>query len=123
MSVPEALATTIRISLMFSIALAHQRGAVARVRRAPLGDGSREPLGIPGYPWVPMGAPGEGTRPEFRNPNNNPIIVSILPGGAELIRDGGEGGPSHSAKRGIFNKKRQLGGIPPIKSHAREGGM
>ena len=50
-------------------------------------------MGPPGPPWVPLGAhgsPGGGTRSEFRNQKtNNPIIVSILPGGAELIRDGG----------------------------------
>ena len=72
-----------------------------------LGDASWSPLGTPGPPSAPLrahGSPGGGggTRPEFRNPNNNPIIVSILPGGAEFIRDGGEGGPSHSTKPGIF---------------------
>ena len=64
MSVPEALATTIRVLLMFSIVLAHQRGAVARVRRAPLGDDSWAPLGTPGRPWERGGGMGPPRTPD-----------------------------------------------------------
>ena len=111
MSVPEALATTIRILLMFSIALAHQWGPRPWVRSAPSGTPR-------GHPWAPLGAyrsaGGGGTRPEFRNPNNNPIIVSILPGGAELIREAGKGvhaippNAEFSIKDACFSKTRHL---------------
>ena len=47
----------------------------------------------------PCSPVGGGTPPEFRNPNNNAIIVSILPRGAEF---GMGGGPSNSARRRIL---------------------
>jgi hypothetical protein len=68
----------------------------------PLGSGPwppGPPQGTPGHRWQ-HGEEGEGgISPKLRNPNNNPIIVSVLPGVAELIRDGGGGGPSNSLGR------------------------
>ena len=99
-SVPEALATTIRILLMFSIVLAHPWGSRGIGPPHPSGTPHRHPWAPPEHPWlplVPMGPRAGGTPPEFRNPNNNPIIVSILPRGAEFGL-GGEGGPSHSTR-------------------------
>ena len=53
-SVPEALATTIRILLMFSIALVHQRGP--EHVSAPHTRGGL--MWLPGHSWAPMGAHG-----------------------------------------------------------------
>ena len=53
MSVPEALATTIRILLMFSIVLAHQWEPRSMGPLAPQG----RPIGTPGHPPAPMGTP------------------------------------------------------------------
>ena len=58
MSVPETLATTIRILLMFSIVLAHQWGRRSWVRPTPSGDASWAPLGPPGHPPALLGTPG-----------------------------------------------------------------
>ena len=52
MSVPEALATTIRILLMFSIVLAHRRGTVARAPQP-----ARERLTTPGHLWPSLPTP------------------------------------------------------------------
>ena len=73
----------------------------------PSGTPHRHPWTLPGHPWLSPGAHGSagGIRPQFRNPNNNPIIVSILPGGAESIRDGGEGVQAIPPDAGSFNKK------------------
>ena len=105
MSVPEALATTIRILLMFSIVLAHQWVPRPWVRPAPSGTPH-------GHPWAPLGTHrsaggGAGTRPEFRNPNNNPIIVSILPGDAALIR-----APTSSQESPLSSKVAPSGSQP-----------
>ena len=53
MSVPEALETTIRILLMFSIVLAHRRGTVARAPQP-----ARERLlTTPGHLWPSLPTP------------------------------------------------------------------
>ena len=104
-SVPEALATTILILQKFSIDLAHRQNNGASAHPAPSDTPHPHLIGTPRHPWLPPGAHGigGGDAPEFRNPINNPIIVSIiLPRGAEFGRDGGEGGPSNSANRRIF---------------------
>ena len=56
-SVPEALATTIRILLMFSIVLAHRGNPGVWLRPAP----SRTPHR---HPWVPPGHPPMGGDPQ-----------------------------------------------------------
>ena len=53
MSVPEALATTIRILLMFSIVLAHIGAGPWHGRPNPLGSTSRPLLAISGHPCPP----------------------------------------------------------------------
>ena len=121
-SVPEALATTILILQKFSIDLAHRQNHGASAHPAPSDAPHPHLIGNPRHPWLPPGAHGTtggrayggrgGYAPEFRNPNNNPIIVSILPRGAEFGM-GGEGGPSNSANRQMFqSKKADLGPNP-----------
>ena len=54
-SVPEALATTIRILLMFSIVLAHRWNPGVWARPTPRGrliGPPGPPLGTPGHPWA-----------------------------------------------------------------------
>ena len=53
MSVPEALATTILILLMFSIVLAHKWGPWSMGPRRPSGTPHRHPIGTLSTPWAP----------------------------------------------------------------------
>ena len=104
-SIPEALATTILILLKFSIVLAHRQNPGASAPPRALGDASSAPLGTPGYPPVPMGPRGGRVyAPQFRNPNNNPIIVSILRRGAEFGTEV-EGVQAIPPTAEFFNKK------------------
>ena len=106
MGVPVALATTILILLMFSIVLAHQWG--------PRNMGPPHPLVTPHrHPWAPLVTPGaHGRAGGVHVPNSAKktiirLLASILPGGAECIRDGGKEGPSLPPDAGFFSKKRQ----------------
>ena len=69
---------------------------------------SRAPARPPPLPPVParmnpaLALPWGGTPPEFRNPNNNAIIVSILPRGAEFGMGGVQAIPPDAE---FFNKK------------------
>ena len=59
MSVPEALATTIRILLMFSIVLAHRWNPGASAHPDPSGMPHQHPIGTPSAPHPPPGHPAD----------------------------------------------------------------
>ena len=87
-SIPEALATTILMLLMFSIVLAHRCNPGASAHPAPSGTPHRHPIGTPWAPlgthW-PLGPKNSLSRvnpPNFPKPKTTPPFWLLLRGGS-----------------------------------------
>ena len=80
MSIPEALATTIRILLMFSIVLAHRCNPGVWPRPAPLGTPHRHPIGTPSAPRQ-HGSTQTGVRCATIVAGRTPDYVPVCPPG------------------------------------------